>query len=147
MQIELVEVTKDNWRDVAAVEPLPDQARFVAPVTRYLCLGLFDGEWHSLGVVDGERTVGHVMWAFDPDEDAHWIGGVVIDAAEQGRGVGRATVLALIEWLRRREDARHFALSYLPDNTTARHLYRSLGFVETGEMADDEIVARMNQAG
>jgi diamine N-acetyltransferase len=37
----------------------------------------------------------------------------------------------------------NFALSYAPDNTVARHLYSDLGFVETGEMAEDEIVARL----
>jgi diamine N-acetyltransferase len=37
----------------------------------------------------------------------------------------------------------HVALSYAADNRIARDLYRELGFVETGEMADDEIVARL----
>ncbi len=33
------------------------------------------------------------------------------------------------------------SLSYEPENETARELYRSLGFVENGEMDGDEIVA------
>ena len=39
--------------------------------------------------------------------------------------------------------ASEFALSYGPTNTVARHLYTSMGFVETGEMEDDEVVARL----
>ena len=39
-------------------------------------------------------------------------------------------------------DAPSFALSYQPENTAARALYASLGFVETGEQEDDEVVAR-----
>jgi len=38
---------------------------------------------------------------------------------------------------------RQVALSYRPDNTVARGLYASAGFVETGEMEDDEVVARL----
>jgi hypothetical protein len=38
MDIELVDVTAANWRDVATVTPHPDQQRFVAPTTYYLCL-------------------------------------------------------------------------------------------------------------
>ena len=34
------------------------------------------------------------------------------------------------------------ALSYSPGNAVARALYLSLGFEETGEMEDDEVVAR-----
>jgi len=36
---------------------------------------------------------------------------------------------------------QHFALSYSPDNS-AKHLYHSLGFIETSEREGDEIVAR-----
>lgn len=32
--------------------------------------------------------------------------------------------------------------NYVPENAAARVLYASLGFVETGEMDDDEIIAR-----
>ena len=38
------------------------------------------------------------------------------------------------------------ALSYSPENTAARELYASLGFVETGEQEDDEVVARWTAA-
>ena len=38
---------------------------------------------------------------------------------------------------------RSFALSYQPANLVAKHLYRKLGFMETNEWEDDEIVARL----
>jgi diamine N-acetyltransferase len=82
------------------------------------------------------------MWAFDPDEGSHWIGGLVVDAGHQGQGVGRAAVVALLRVFEGFDGHREAALSYAPDNTTARRLYASLGFVETGEQADGELVAR-----
>jgi diamine N-acetyltransferase len=39
------------------------------------------------------------------------------------------------------------ALSYSPGNSVARDLYLALGFVETGEMEDDEPVARLSPSG
>ncbi|EAP97669.1 hypothetical protein JNB_19403 [Janibacter sp. HTCC2649] len=33
------------------------------------------------------------------DDQMPWIGGVLIDAAEQGRGVGRAAMVKLLRWL------------------------------------------------
>jgi diamine N-acetyltransferase len=49
---------------------------------------------------------------------------------------------ALLNHLARQSGYREAALSYEPENTVARQLYASLGFVETGERADDEFVAR-----
>jgi diamine N-acetyltransferase len=140
--VQLVPIDAANWRDVAAVVPRPDQKVFVAPTTYYLCLAHYDGEWNPLAVVVGGSVVGHVMWAIDEEDGSTWLGGVVIDSAAQSQGVGRAAVLSFID--RFSSDGKsNLALSYAPDNTIARHLYSDLGFTETGEMAEDEIVARL----
>jgi diamine N-acetyltransferase len=52
-------------------------------------------------------------------------------------------MLAIIDYLRRQHGATTFALSYEPDNTVARRLYASLGFIETGEQEGHELVARL----
>lgn len=140
-EVRLVDVDASNWRDVITVEHAPGQERFVAPVTFYLTLCHYGGVWHPLAVeVDGS-IVGHVMWAVDEDDGSTWLGGLVIDAASQGRGIGRATVAAFLD--RFTEDGRaNVALSYLPDNIAARNLYADMGFEETGEMEGEELVAR-----
>ena len=63
-----------------------------------------------------------------------------VDRRHQRRGYGRA-VVAQLE--RAASDGhREAALSYDPQNTLAQSLYASMGFVETGELADNEAVAR-----
>ncbi len=138
-RITLIEVSADNWRAVAAVRPRPEQERFVAPITYYLCLCHYGQVWHPLAVLEDGVVVGYVMWGIDA---SRWIGGFVIDAAAQGRGIGRATLETLIARLAADPDCREVALSYHPDNAAARQLYASLGFIETGERDDDELVAR-----
>ena len=49
---------------------------------------------------------------------------------------------ALLGFLAAQPGCREVALSYEPENTVARRLYASLGFVETGEQEEDELVAR-----
>ena len=63
----------------------------------------------------------------------------------QGRGIGRATMEEALDRFTH-DGATNVALSYSPENEVARHLYRSMGFVETGEMEDDEIVARYRRS-
>jgi diamine N-acetyltransferase len=137
----LADVDATNWLVLAEVEPKPDQRDFVAPVTRYLCLAHYGGEWKPLAIEADGTIVGHVMWAVDDVDGSTWLGGLVIDAAQQGRGIGRAVVETFLD--RFTENGKtDVALSYSPQNQVARRLYLDAGFVETGEMADDEIVAR-----
>jgi diamine N-acetyltransferase len=52
-----------------------------------------------------------------------------------------------VDWFR--DQAGHWTtrLTYRSDNTAAASLYASLGFVPTGEMDDDEVVAELRPAG
>lgn len=141
-EIELVEVDASNWSDVAALKPRPEQALFVAPTAYYLCLAHYDSVWSPLAIVRDGSVVGHVMWASDEEDGAIWLGGLVIDSEAQGRGIGRSAVLSFIDRFSS-GGTMNIALSYASDNRAARHLYLDLGFIETGEMDDDEIVARL----
>jgi diamine N-acetyltransferase len=130
----------DDWRQVADVAPQDGQRRFVpALAARYLLLSDRDGVWTSLAVYADDQVVGHVMWAVD-DDGSHWIGGVVVDAPEQGAGVGRALTRTLIAWFASLPARPTVRLSYHPDNHAAGRLYRALGFTPTGEIQDGEIV-------
>ncbi|GID93481.1 GNAT family N-acetyltransferase [Amorphoplanes digitatis] len=141
MIISLEPVTKDNWRACAALAVRPDQRDFVNDVSYYLCLCHYGDLWRPLAVVHDGEVVGFCMWAVD-DDRSRWIGGVVVDAARQRAGIGRALVTALRERLAAEPDCPNVALSYAPENGAARALYASLGFVETGEVDDGEVVAR-----
>lgn len=144
-RITLRSVDDDNWRAVADVAPRDDQRRFVAALgARYLLLSTRSEVWNSLAVYADETVVGHVMWGVD-DDGSHWIGGMLIDAAEQNRGVGRATVRTLADWLSTREGNPPVRLSYHPDNTQAASLYTSLGFHPTGEMDDEELITELRR--
>ncbi|MFG3300916.1 GNAT family N-acetyltransferase [Micromonospora chersina] len=138
-RVTLRPVDDDNWRAVADVAPRDDQRNFVpALAARYLVLTMRSDVWTSLAVYADETVVGHVMWGVD-DDGSRWIGGMVIDAAEQDRGVGRAAVRTLTDWLA--EAGHPIRLSYHPDNTPAKTLYDSLGFHPTGATEDDELIA------
>lgn len=90
----------------------------------------------------GKGTVGNA------DESAlikenYSIWRLMIDKRFQRRGLGRQTLDAAIDLIRTFPfgPAEKVWLSYEPENTRARGIYRKFGFVENGEMCGDEIVA------
>jgi diamine N-acetyltransferase len=143
-RVELVDVTPGNWRDIAAVAPRDDQRAFVAPSAAfYMLLGEREGVWRSLGLAERGRIVGHAMWAVDPSDGSRWIGGVIVDAPEQGRGLGRAAMAALIDHLRALPGPAAIRLSVHPANARAWALYTALGFAPTGELEGEERVLEL----
>ncbi|WP_461028745.1 GNAT family N-acetyltransferase [Streptomyces sparsus] len=143
-RVTLHEVTDDNWRAVADIAPHDEQREFVAALAaRYLLLSMRGGQWHSLAVRAGGQVVGHVMWARSEEDGCHWVGGMIVDAGCQGRGIGRAAMRTLTAWLAEQPDCREIRLSYHPDNLPAAGLYTSLGFRPTGGLEHGEVVAAL----
>jgi diamine N-acetyltransferase len=144
--VTLRPVDAGSWRAVARLTVEPGQERFVAVPTYYLAFCAYGDVWHPLSVHPAhaeDDVVGFLMWGIDDADGSCWLGGVLVDAAHQGRGVGHAAVTEAVRMLREQTGSTEFALSIHPANTVARGLYASLGFVETGEVDEDELVARL----
>ena len=100
---------------------------------------------------DGE-LIGFVMFGYgtigEEDEpqvaDGNYcIWRLMIDRKYQGRGYGKKAMKAALAYLQTKPcgEANFCWLSYEPENSVARALYSSLGFMENGEKSGDEIVA------
>lgn len=145
VDVRLIEVGASNWRACAALRVRDEQRRWVADVTYYLCMCTYGDTWHPLAIEVEDAVVGFFIWGVDED-DSRWIGGLVIDAAHQRRGIARTAIIEAIHLLVAQQGCTGVALSYAPDNVAARSLYTKLGFVETGETEDDgaELVSRLS---
>lgn len=141
--VVLREVSTSNWRDVRQVRATREQSKWVADTATYLTLCRYGGNWVPLAIEANGSVVGFVMWARDPADGSYWIGGFVIDRRRQRQGLGAAALDAVVTYLRRMPQCRGIALSYRPDNAVAKALYATRGFVETGEVEDGEVVARL----
>jgi diamine N-acetyltransferase len=144
-KITLRPVRSDNWRAVAKLEVTTEQREFVADPCYYLALCAYDSIWQPLAICLGEQVIGFLMWAIDPvDANWCWLGGIMIDQRYQRRGYGKQAIQAALALLATEHGQHAFALSYQPANTVAKHLYATLGFIETDQWEDDEIVARLS---
>ena len=146
-QVSLRPVDQENWRDVARLKVSEAQRDFVAEPAYYLALCAYGNDWQPLAICLDEQVIGFMMWATDPADGSCWLGGIIIDESMQNRGYGSQAVQAAINLLHEQHGYTNFALSYQPANLVGKHVYAKLGFVETEEWEDDEVVARLTRGG
>ncbi len=139
--LRVVELTADNIEAVLAVAPRPEQLRHVNPVSWYVAKAAYEEVWQPVALVGADDEVmGFAQWAYDESDSTFTLGGVVLDARHQGRGLGRAVLDALVAHVRAQPQAGTVVLTVHGDNERARGLYQRYGFEETGEELDGELV-------
>ena len=151
-KLTLEPVGPDNWRDALDIEAHGrHEPRFVASTAYSIAQAYADvvarerGEPSYsrkpyLAVSDGE-PVGFVLIGCDLDEPAARIFRMMVDRRHQGKGLGRALLLATLEHMRRDYPGRAVRLIYDPENTRAERLYASLGFQKAGLSDEGNVIA------
>lgn len=143
MEITLKEVTQQNWRECVDLKVAPEQENFVAPNLFSIAESKFEPEWSPLAIYAGETIVGFTMVGRDERDDSYWIIRLMVDAAYQGRGYGRAAMKEVIRQLKQKPDCREIKISFVPENVAAEKLYLGLGFKPTGWIEDGEVVLQL----
>jgi GNAT superfamily N-acetyltransferase len=150
MAIELREVTDEVREELRSVRVGEGQKRFVSSVEESLAEAELYPQakpWFRAVYADGV-AVGFVMisWDVEPDPPELWgpwfLWKLLIDERQQGRGLGREVVGAIVDIVRR-EGGDELITSYGEGPGGPGGFYRGLGFVPTGDVDHDEIVARL----
>ena len=71
---------------------------------------------------------------------------LLIDVNHQGKGYGRATIDAVVDYLRTRPNADALFVSSVPGERSPMDFYLKYGFVMTDRVADGEQVMRLDLA-
>lgn len=153
--IELRKITGENFDECIKLEPNEEQKGYVASNIRSLAqayVALTNNECIPMpyAIYDNDIMVGFIMLSYneaneDDDENAYWVWRLMIDKRYQGRGFGKETMAKALELIRTfpHGKASVVFLSYEPENVVAKALYASFGFVETGKIEYDELVAKL----
>ncbi len=152
--VTLRKIDKTNYREIALLtNTLTDEQKLMVTDNGISILDAHYrfGEDHPdmiaevRGIYADDEPVGLVLWAFDPAEaEKHWwVVRLMTAGTHQGKGIGRAALQQAIECVREL-GADKLYIGFKPHNTVARHLYGSLGFVDTGEMQQGEVIYRLD---
>ena len=152
---EIHSVTKDNWTELTKLKVRQDQRHFVASNLHSIAEAQFgydesDGshwEMYPFGIYNNDRVpVGFLMYAYNYSHSKMqaFIIRLMVDEKYQGRGYGRFGMNWMLDCFKRDDRIKDVGISYEPDNEVGRKLYASLGFVESGEMMGEEVLAMLH---
>ena len=167
--MKLIDITKDNWLDVLFLttnetitvkgsgEPYEAKGmpslceEFVASNALSIVESVYEKGWTIKALEHEGELVGFTMYGREEDdEDAGEdedeppeICRIMIDRRFQNKGLGTQALKLVIDELRADYRCAAIELSTDPENARGLHVYRKLGFKETGETDDDEIVLRL----
>lgn len=141
--MRLAPVEPEHRERLAALAVASDQAHFVAGNAASLAEADEDADARPRAVWLGERLVGFLMYEAPETGQEARIYRLMIDRAEQGRGLGKAALRAALAEIRALPHIRELSICYDPGNAAARHMYAEAGFVEEGLDEDGEMIARL----
>lgn len=138
--MELREITGDNYQRILNLSTGKGQEKFVTANLYSLAHAwVFQKTARPYALYEGEEPVGFIMLDWRPEEKTAEIWRFMIDHRYQGKGHGRRAMELALEKIRQARLFDRAQLYCVPGNETARALYHSLGFQETGNTLDGEI--------
>lgn len=157
--VHLEKVNSKNVWKLLRLKVRDEQDDYVASNTESIVeayLALANGGYAlPYGIYNDDTPVGFLMIGYGADDDwenppeiakgNYSIWRLMIDENYQGYGYGRKALELALELVRTKPcgDAEYCYLSYEPENYAAKALYHSFGFMETGDMDEDEIIAAL----
>ena len=141
--ITLREITAATVNDILKLKVRPEQETFVGSNAKSIAQAYFEPRAWFRAIYADDTPVGFVQLIDDAETPKYYIWRFMIDAAHQRKGYGRRALQLVIDYVRSRPNAREVTLSYVQAEGGPEPLYRSMGFVPTGEIDDDEVVARL----
>lgn len=146
--MELRAITEQNYQKILDLSTGAGQEEFVARNVRSLAQAwVFRDRARPYALYEGEEPVGFIMFDWRPEKKWVEIWRLMIDHRFQGKGYGRAAVQKALEFLRESGLFERVQINYVEENQGAKHLYRSMGFQETGAMEGNEVVMEMDLTG
>ena len=139
---------------MVALKVRDDQKNFVASNLYSIAEAQFgedipgEGHWdmYPFGMYAENVPVGFLMisYNFSNERFQGFIYRLMVDERFQGKGYGKFGMTWILETYRANDRVKAVSISYEPENEPARKLYASFGFLETGEMVGEEVLALLN---
>ncbi len=134
-------LSPSNFETIVAIKVSDDQSNFVAPNVLSIAQSKVWNYLVPAAIELNGTPIGFVLYGEDPNTRRVYIVRLMFAPKFQQKGHGSATVRLLLLKLQQVYSCSEVYVSLMPDNLASQRLFRSLGFLPTGETDEDgEIV-------
>ncbi|MCR5383774.1 MAG: GNAT family N-acetyltransferase [Saccharofermentans sp.] len=127
------EITRENIDEVLALNVDDNQKSYVSTNAESLAQAyVYSDTAYPFAVYDDDIIVGFIMMGYYEAKEYYTLWKLMIDKRYQNRGYGKEALKLGIRFLRERFEVSEIYTGVVPENTTAKNLYKSVGFKETG---------------
>ena len=131
--VELKTITKENLEEVLNLKVWEHQESFVSSTAYSLAQAYAYRETaFPFAVYADHAIVGFIMMGYYEAQNQYTLWKFLIDKNQQGKGYGREALEKGIKYLKDRFGTKEIYTGVALGNERAKHLYRSIGFKETG---------------
>ena len=123
------EITKDNYKECFALSVNNNQTNFVDSTTLSLAKAfVFKDISKPFAIYNDNIMIGFLLLRFDYEINNCFLWEFLIDKKYQSNGLGKQSLLYLIDWVKNSTKFKSISTTYKYGNETAKNLYYSLGF-------------------
>lgn len=145
MKINLRDINEENWLEcIGLTTDKWDQhfvfEEFIPSNTLSLAQSKIEHGWITKGIYDEDKIVGFTMYGYCYEDNFYELCRLMIHHAYQGRGYGKEAIKIIIEEMKKIEGCKEICLSFYPENIKAKNLYEDVGFKNTGEIINGELL-------
>ena len=136
--VRLKPVTGENLDEVLALKVHENQVGFVSTTAESLAQAyVYPETAFPFAVYDGQTIVGFIMMGYYREKAYYTLWKLLTDRRYQHRGYGQKALELGIAFLKDRFGVTEIYTGVSPGNATAKGLYLSMGFEETGLMENN----------
>ncbi len=145
-ELTLKKVDESNFIECFNLKLGYGQDKFVSHPIRSLAQAyVYYNQCTPFVIYKYELIVGYVMVIYDYDDETYNIWHMMIDEKYQGNGYGTKSLKLCIDYIKSKPfgNSNDVILTCNIDNFYALHVYEKLGFKDTGDRDDDEIIMKL----
>ena len=138
--IRLVEVTEENWIQIASLSVAEEQKRFLAPAIGILARGYVYRDCNAkvFGIADDVQMVGvALVREFTEEPVGYDLQQFMIDARFQGKGYGTEALQLILDKLKEEGKYHTVEVCVKEQAKAALKVYEKAGFVDSGYVDSD----------
>ena len=147
MEINLREITKDNWLDMIELEITKEQENYVALNSEAIAASKFYDYYVNRGIYLGDKPVGFIQYYPNFDDgkpNEIFIDQLMIDVGHQGNGYGTKAIGLVLDEIKKLAGFNAISICYVEGHDVMKKFFERFGFEVVEQDEFDETIMELH---